>query len=106
MAKHNPPTKSPNVRLARRPAFVACTCFLAAMGLSPDPGGSLGMPWLLFLCTWGVMLVASFLSLAGFIACRIEGERISVFYLLYPVLFFGSFVVFVNLRSIVRALVS
>ena len=106
MAIHDPPMRHPTFRLTRFAAVVACIFFLPAVGLSPGPGSSLGMPWPVFFCTWGVMLFAAFISFIGFFACRSRGERISVFYVICPALLFGVFLVFLNLRDIVRALSS
>jgi hypothetical protein len=106
MAYHDPPMRHPNLRQTKTAAVVACIFFLPAVGLLPGPGSSLGMPWEIFFCTWGVMLFAAFVSFIGYFACRRRGECISVFYVICPVLLFGAFLFVLSLRDIVRALSS
>ena len=91
---------TPSLRLTKLAAAVAGVFFLPAVGFSPGPGSSLGMPWEVFFCTWGMMLVASFISFAGYFACKRRGEAISVFYAICPALLFIAFVVEWNLREI------
>ena len=105
MAIHDPPQR-PSLRATKIAAVVGCIFFLPAVGLSPGPGSSLGMPWPIFFCTWGVMLFAAFISFIGDFGCRSRGERISSFYVICPVLLFAVFLVFLNLRDIVHALSS
>src|SRR5262249_1696029 len=106
MAIHDPPLRHPSLRLTKIATVVACIFFLPAVGLSPARGSSLGMPWLVFFSLWGVLVLASFITFMGYFASRSRGERISIFYLICPVLLFGVFLVFLNLRDIVRALSS
>ena len=98
--------RRPTLRATKIATVVACIFFLPAVGLLPGLGSSLGMPWSVFFCTWGVMLFAAFISFIGYFACRSRGERISVFYVICPVLLFGAFLFVLNLRDIVRALSS
>jgi hypothetical protein len=79
---------------------VACVFFLPAVGLSPAPGSSLGMPWSTFYCTWGVMLVAVCVSLFGYTGCKLRGESIGVFYAVCPALLLLAFLVQWNLNAI------
>lgn len=85
---------------------VGCVFLLPAVGLSPGPGSSLGMPWSVFFCTWGVMLAAAFVGLVGYIGCKLRGELISVFYAVCPALLFLAFLAFWNLRAIVHLFAS
>lgn len=96
----------PSLRVTKSAAVIACVFFLPAVGLLPGPGSSLGMPWPVFFCTWGVMLFAAFISFIGYFACRSRGERISTFYVICPVLLFGAFLFVLSLRDIIRALSS
>ena len=62
------------------------------------------MPGILFFGTWGVMFIAALVGFLGYCACKSRRECISVFYALCPALLIVAFLVFVNLRDIVRAL--
>jgi hypothetical protein len=61
------------------------------------------MPWPVFFCTWGVMLVAALVTFAGYFAGKRRGEPLlSVFYAICPALLLITFLVFWNLRDIAR----
>ena len=100
------PMRYSSLQVTRVAAVIGCVFFLPAIGFSPLPGSSLGMPWPVFFFTWGVMLLAASVCLLGYIACRSTGEPISNFYVICPVLLFGAFLVVLYLRDIVRALSS
>ena len=104
MAIHDSPMQRLSLRLTKYAAVTACFFFIPATALLPGSGSSLGMPWPIFFCTWGVMLLAAFVSFIGYFACRSRGERISVFYVICPASLFGAFLFVLSLRDIVRAL--
>ena len=64
------------------------------------------MPWEVFFCTWGMMLLASAIALIGYFSCCSRGERIGCFHLICPALLIGAFLFVLSLRDIVRALSS
>src|SRR5258705_11807667 len=99
MARHEPPMQNPSLRVTKIGAVVACVCFLLVVGLSSGPGSSIGI-----FCTWGVILFGAFISFIGYFACRTRGERVSVFYVICPVLLFGAFLLFLFWGDILRAL--
>src|SRR6185312_16639898 len=82
-----------------------CLFFIPAIAFSPGPGSSLGMPWPLFFGTWGVMLVAAFISFLGYFGCKRHGQPISIFYAICPVLLAIVFLIRANLSDIIRAMV-
>lgn len=90
--------------LTKVASVVACVFFVPAIALMPGIGSSLGMPWPVFFCTWGVMLVSAFISFVGYFSCRRRGQQMSVFYAICPALLFVAFLLVLNLRDIVRAL--
>ena len=94
------------IRFTKIAAVVACVFFFPAIALLPGIGSSLGMPWPVFFCTWGVMLVSAFISFVGYFRCRRQGHRISVFYAICPALLFFAFLIVLNLRDIVRMFTS
>jgi hypothetical protein len=106
MAATNKQIRSLSFRATRIAAVVACLFFLPAVGLSPGPYSSLGMPWPVFFVTWGVMLLAALISLIGYFACRSRGERVSVFYSICPASLLAAFLVLLNLYGIDSALSS
>ena len=87
-------------------AVVACVFYLPAMAFTPDFGSSLGMTAEALFCTWGVMLVAAFISFAGYVRCRQRGQQISAVYVICRALLLIAFLVASNLRSIARAFAS
>jgi hypothetical protein len=93
-----------NAQFTKRSGFVAFGFFIAAAGMSPGPGSSLGMPWPLFFCTWGVMLVAAFFCFIGYVGCKLGGDKISVFYCICPCLLMFGFNIISNRYDIVRAI--
>ena len=103
MTTSEPTSKHPSLRITKLTAAIACAFLIPAVTLSPGLGSSLGMPWPVFFCTWGVMLAAAFISFIGYFRCKNRGERISVFYVICPSLLFIVFFTFLNLREIVRA---
>ena len=106
MTSSPPSSPQPSIRITKFAAVLACVFFLPAVALLPGLGSSLGMPWPVFFCTWGVMLVSALVCFVGYFVCRRRGERISVFYAICPALLFGVFLVVSFLRDIVRALSS
>ena len=82
--------------------MVACVFLLPAVALSPGPCSSLGMPWPVFFCTWGVTLVPALVTFVGYFACKRRGESLSVFYVTSPALLLITFLVFWNLGDIAR----
>lgn len=98
--------RHPSLRWTKTATVVACVFFFPATALMPGPGSSLGMPWPVFFCTWGVMLCASLVALFGYFACWSEGGRIGSFYLVCPALLIGAFLFVLSLSDIVRALSS
>ena len=95
-----------NVRWAKSATRIACLIFPFAFGLSPGPGSSLGMPWLFFFVTWGVVFVASLIALLNFCAAKQQGARIGIFYVICPGLLLGAFIVFLNFWDIVHAILN
>src|SRR6267378_2219487 len=93
-------SERPSSRTTRIAAVVACVFLLPAVALSPGPGSSLGMPWPVFFCTWGVMLVAALVTFIGYFASKRRGKPLSVFYAICPALLFIALLVFWNLRDI------
>jgi hypothetical protein len=93
-----------SVRGTKLAAAVACVFFIIAVSLSPGPGSSLGMPESWFFCTWGVMLGTAVITIRGFFSCKRRRERISVFYILCPLLLILNLFVFLDLGEIVRAI--
>jgi hypothetical protein len=85
-------------------AGVAFVFLLSAVGLSPEIGNGLGMPGWLFLCTWGNMLMAAFITFLGYFACKRTGDDISVFYAIFPLMLFLIFLICMNQSTIVREL--
>jgi uncharacterized membrane protein (DUF4010 family) len=106
MATSEPSSQHSGLRLTKFAAVIACLFVLPSAAFSPGPGSSLGMPWSAFFCTWGVTLVSALISFVGYVVCRTRGKRISVFYAICPALLFVVFLVFLNLRDIVRAFAS
>ena len=96
-------THSVALRLTRIATVVACIFFLPAIALSPSPFSSLGMPWPVFFCTWGVTLVAAFVAFGGYFRCRQRGQAVSIFYALCPALLFVAFLCVLFLRDIIAA---
>ncbi|MBP6508451.1 MAG: hypothetical protein KA257_12875 [Opitutaceae bacterium] len=80
-------------------AVVSCILFLVAASLTPGPGSSIGMPWPLFLLTWGAMLIAATIVLVGYSASKDRGHSVSVFYLICPLTLMTAFLLLVYLRG-------
>jgi len=78
--------------------------FLIASALSPGPGSSIGMPWSVFYCTWGVMLLAAVLAIVGYVGCKLNGDKISIFYIISPLLLIVALSVWINLHEIIRTI--
>jgi hypothetical protein len=96
------PASGPNWSLifTKTAAAVALVSLVIAGALT----SSLGMPWWLFYCTWGVMFVTAIITILGFIFCKLESEPISVFYIICPSLLIIMFLVVLNLGDIIRAI--
>src|SRR5262249_13917834 len=92
----------PSLRTTRAATAVACIFFLPAAALSPGAGSSLGIPSPEFFCTWGVVLLAAFVSLIGYLGCKLRRESISSFYAICPALLFIAFLVLANRATIAR----
>ena len=71
--------------------WLAFVFFLPAAALSPGLGSSIGMPWPLFFCTWGVMLFLAAISVIGYFVLRHRHEPVSIFYMLCPILLLINF---------------
>ena len=93
----------PSLRATKIAVVFACVFWLPTAALTAGLATSLGEPWPLFFCTWGVVLVAAFVGFVGYFSCRSRGVRISVFYAICPTLLFISFFVFLNLPYVVHA---
>jgi hypothetical protein len=98
------PCSQPSLRVTKAAARLACVFFLLAVPLSPGYGSSLGMPWQVFICTWGVMSASAFISLLGYFACRRRGERVSIFYVICPLLLFLVLFFVGNQHDIISAI--
>jgi hypothetical protein len=96
----------PNLRRTRFAMYVAYIFFVIAVILSPGPGSSIGMPWPLFLLTWGIMFFASLVTFTGYFVCLSRGELVSVFYLICPLLFMGVCLAFLYRDDIARVVLS
>ena len=90
----------PSFRATKAATVVACVFFLFGAALQPGAGSSLGMPWPVFFCTYGVMLVAAFVGVVGYFACKDREESIGVFYLICPALLFVALLHVWNLGAI------
>ena len=100
------PTRASRIRLLAKIALtVAFLFFVFGILLMPGPGSSLGMPWPVFFCTFGIMFLAAFISLLGYTACKVRGEPISAFYIVCPVLLFLALLFLLNFRDIIHTLI-
>ena len=100
MVSPQPASSFPSLRLTKLLGDLAAVSFIVLALLTPNKGIS----WVGFFCTWGMMLVAAFVSFIGYFQCRNRGERISAFYAICPAMLFGAVLFFLNLHDIVRAL--
>lgn len=91
-------------RLVRKSTAVACVFFIPATALMPGPGSSLGMPWEVFFCTWGVTIASALVAVIGFISCKTRHIAIGTFYIICPVMLLLSVVFVALLRNLVHAL--
>lgn len=91
-----------DVRVFKASAWLAVVFFLLGVCFTPDYGSSLGMPWWLFFCTWGTMSVSAFFSILGYIGFMIRGDRISIFYLVCPLLLFAVLLFVYHRYEIIR----
>jgi hypothetical protein len=94
----------PSLRATQMAAWISCAFFLLGVLFTPGYGSSLGMPWPLFLCTYGVMAVSGVISLFGYFASRARGERLSIFYVICPLLLFAVLFFLFNRYDIIRAI--
>jgi len=94
----------PSLHVTKAAAKLACLFLLLGLPFVPGYGSSLGMPWPIFFCTWGVMAVSAFISFLGYFACRRRGERISSFYVICPLLLFAVLLFLWNRYDIIRAI--
>lgn len=62
------------------------------------------MPWPVFWATWGIMSAFAIVSFLGYFVCKRRGERISVFYMICPLLLFAVLLFLWNRYDIVRAI--
>lgn len=94
-----------SLRVTKASARMGCLFFVFGIVLSPGPESSLGIvPWPVVCCIWGAMFVSALISILGYFTCKQEGERISAFYVVCPlVLFIALFIVW-NLWEVVHAL--
>src|SRR4029077_18323985 len=91
-----------DVRAFKAGAWLAVVFFVLGICFTPDYGSSLGMPWLIFYCTWVTMSVLAFFSILGYIGFTIRGERISIFYLVCPLLLFAALPLINNRYEIIQ----
>ena len=98
------PLSQPSLRVTKAAAEFACVFFILGVPFVPGYGSSIGMPWPIFFCTWGVMAVSALISFVGYFACRRRGERISSFYVICPLLLFAVLLFLFNRSDIIRAI--
>jgi len=92
------------VRRTKTAAGLACFVFVVAVGLSPGAGSSLGMPWWMFFCTWGLMSFFSVRTIVGFFDCKDRRSEIGLFYLIAPLSLLIALLVVWNRSALVQAL--
>lgn len=104
MTTSEQPSSQPSLQVTKATTWLACVFFLlAVLTLEFGDGIYLWMDWPSFLCTWGIMFFAAFISFIGFFTCKRRGERISVFYVICPSLLFLAFAIQINYNDIIRA---
>jgi hypothetical protein len=96
-----------SLQRTKEAAIASCSLFVNAVIVSPRPSGGLGgIGIIVFLSTWGLMLVSAFFSIGGYFACKRRAEQIGIFYFICPALLFIAFLVFLGLEDIVGAIIS
>ena len=105
MSTSEKPSSQRSQQVTKAATWLACVFFLLG-NLVPEFGDGIyrWMPWPTFLCTWGIMIVAVYVSFFGYITCKGRGGRISVFYFICPLLLLFAFLIQINQNNIIRAM--
>ena len=101
MGAHTPGDGRDTLRFTRRTSIVGCVSLLVALSETSNKGiGPVGT------AAWFVVVVAGALGIAGYGICKQDGIRVSIAYLIIPILLLAAFAELVFFRDIFAALAS
>jgi hypothetical protein len=101
MGAHTPGDGWDTLRFTRRASIVGCVSLLVALSETSNKGiGPVGT------AAWFVVVMAGALGIVGYSLCKQDGIRVSIAYLIIPILLMAAFAELVFFRDIVAALAS